>query len=255
MTRVVAGWGALADLSEDDLEPWTETADDVLRATNDLRDGTAVQVASLTEEAPVRLDHELAREATLGAARYLRASDRRLDAWRRDVGAYRDELQDARAQGEEYRGAVLGQIGAYNETRDGLQEYVDDAQAFDDDIDMFRDELQAAQSERQEIRSQLAALSGLAPRAVRDAHQRLELLLDTAVAATDVGIDLADETEELRDEGDAFTSGFDLPEYDEFVERSEQITAERDAAVAEWQEVVDRYLQRLGGDEPDRPAV
>jgi len=253
--RAVGGWALLTDLSEEDLLPWTQTADGVLRATNDLRDGAAQQVAGLQSEAPVRLDHGLAREATLGAARYLRASERELQQWRRDVRAYRAELEEARAEGEDYRAAVRGQVAAYNETRDGLQEYVDDAQAFDEEIDLFRDELQEAQSARQEIRSQLGVLSSLAPRAVRDAHQRLELLLMTAVSATDVGVDLADETEELRDEGDPFTSGFDLPEYEEFVERSEQITRERDAAVSEWEAAVDRYLDRLGGDKPRRPAV
>lgn len=255
VVQVVGGWAELADLSEEDLEPWTETADGVLGATNDLRDGTAQQAMALVDEEQVRLDYELAREATLGAARYLRDSDRKLGKWRSDVRAYRAELQAARAQGEEYQGAVLGQIATYNETRDSLQQYVDDAQSFDEEIDLFRDELQEAQSARQQVRTQSAGLSGVAPRSVRDAHQRLELLLVTAISATDVGIDLADETEELRDDGDGFTSGFDLPEYDEFVDRSEQITVERDAAVGEWQEAIDRYLDRLGGGEPERPTV
>ncbi|MTD47291.1 hypothetical protein GKE82_24100 [Conexibacter sp. W3-3-2] len=259
ITVVLDGLGTLATLSEKDLLPFTERAGAILEATNVLRDGLAERVSALSREedglTPIRVDHAAARAATLQAARYLKRSHERLEDWRQARVRYRKQRSSATRKAESYRGQIRGLLASYNETRDDLQEYVDDVKIFNESTGEFEDALNTARGKRERIRGQLVALNPTAPSRVRDEHQALVSLLDQAITATDSGVALARAAQDLRDLGDYETSGFELPEYDRFRELSDTITRQRDSAVAAWERQMAAYLRKLGGNPPKRPTV
>src|SRR3954452_5672019 len=91
---------------------------------------------------------------------------------------------------------------------------------------------------------------------VSEEQQALVAFLDKAIAGTQLGVELADATQEARDDFED-TSAFDLPEYQRFSEMSAEITRDRDAAMARWTAAVDARVRQLKHPKgaPNKPVV
>jgi hypothetical protein len=154
-----------------------------------------------------------------------------------------------------YRASVNGQMAAYAATRKDLQRYLDDVKDFGERIVAFRETLQDSRTKRQSIRGTLASMSP--PPALAGEHQALIGVLDKGIAGTEAGINLADATQALRDAGDDYTDGFDLPEYDRFSQVSAEISRELAAATGNWTAAMKTYVSRLKHPKgaPHRPRI
>jgi hypothetical protein len=203
-------------------------------------DAAAAPVAVMDPERPLRLQTRPIEALTEKVSRYLTTSSRKLAVYEKRMAKFRKRNRKRIQQAADYRSSVLAQMGAYNATRDDLQGYLSDAQSFYTQIDDFRLALQSAKSRRAGIRATLAALTP--PASIQGEHQRIVAVLDHAITATDLGVDLADAIQNLRDEGDVETSAFDLPEYAELGRQSQQITNERAGAMSNWTHSMDAYV-------------
>lgn len=251
---ILTAFSELSDVTASDLDAWDRAEREAVTALGEL-DAAAAAVAALNAERPLRLDGRAIESVVDETSTYFTKSARRLARYEKKMAKFRRANRKKLQSAADYKTTVESQMAAYNATRDDLQEYLDDAQEFNEQIDAFRDELQSAKAERQTIRSTLASL--VAPSAMQGQHQRLVAVLDHAIAATDIGVDLADATQDLRDDFDYETSGFELPEYDEFVDQSQQITGERDSAVSGWSSAVAAHIRRLKHPKgaPKRPTI
>ena len=251
---ILSAFADLGEVTADDLDSWDASEREAVAALGDL-DAAAAPVAAMDPEKPLRLDGRAIETVIDETSTYFTASAKKLARYEKRMAKFRRENRKELQAAANYKAGVESQMAAYNGTRDDLQEYLDDAQEFNEQIDAFKDELQAAKAERQSIRATLASLA--APGEVQGQHQRLVAVLDHAIAATDIGVDLADATQDLRDDGDYETSGFELPEYDEFVDQSQQITGERDSAVGGWSASVASHIRRLKHPKgaPKRPTI
>jgi hypothetical protein len=254
IVAIAEGYGGLSDVDARHLKAWAPDARAIVSAVTDL-EASAPNVAALDTERPVRFRPSAVNASVEHATTYLSGAAKKMARYKRRLAAYerkhRAEIQAATS----YQGAVLGQISAYRSTRTDLQKYLTDSKTFDAQIDDFRSTLQAQRDKRQSIRGTIASLT--APAGVSSAQQALMGVLDKAIAATGVGIDLADATQRLRDEEDFETSGFDLPEYSRFKDLSDEISRELDPAVASWNGAIAGALERIrnGKGAPKKPTI
>jgi hypothetical protein len=254
IVTILAGYANLADVTDADLDAWDNDERDIVSAFGEL-DAAVAPVAAMNPERPLRLNAAATETLTEKTSAYFTYSARKLAGYEKRMVKFRRKNRARIQQLANYRTTVQAQLAAYQATRKELQSYIDDATEFDDRIVDFRAALRDAKSRRAGIRSTLAALNPADE--LQSEHQRIVAVLDHAVSATDVGIDLANATEDLRDSGDYYTSGFELPEYDDFVRQSDQITAERDAAIGNWTRSLNRYESRLKNPKgaPKRPVI
>lgn len=254
ITAVLSAFSELGRVTEDDLDAWDESEHDAVVALGEL-DAAAAPVAAMDPERPLRLDSSQIEPVVELTSTYFTTSAARLARYERRMAKFRRKNRTKLQALANYAATVEAQMGAYRVTRNQLQDYLDDAQDFGELIVDFRESLQDAKSKRQGIRSTLAAMDPPAP--VESKHLKLIAVLDHAITATDLGVDLADATQRLRDSGDYETDAFELPEYDELSRQSDQITAERDAAMAEWGTAVKTYTRRLKHPKgaPSRPVI
>jgi hypothetical protein len=251
---ILVAFSDLGDVSAEDLDAWDASEREAVAALGEL-DVVAAPVASLDDEQPVRLDTRQVDAVVEKASAYLTESARRLASYERRMVKFRRKNRRKLQAAEDYAATVRAQVASYQATRKDLQEYFDDTKSFGDWIVDFRDALQDAKSKRQGIRSTLASLTP--PGALQGEQLTLVSVLDDAIAGTDVGVDLADATQRLRDTGDYETSGFELPEYDEFVNRSEQITAKLGSGMSAWTTSMDTLIRRIKHPRtaPKRPSI
>jgi chromosome segregation ATPase len=212
-------------------------------------------VVALSPEQPLHIETRDSEDAAEHASLLLTTATRKIARYEKKLAAFRRRHRQELKAASDYRLTVSTQISYYNATRRNLQQYLDAVKDDNEAIPVFRKALQDARREREGVRAALAALTVPPPLAAD--HQRLVSLLDRAISATDVGVELADAVEELRDSGDYVTSGFDLPEYQRFVDLSDDITQERNATVASWQTAIEGHIDRLEGSKggPRKPKI
>lgn len=254
MIAVLDGFAELSAVNDKNLHAWDDGERQIVSALGDL-DQTAAVIAAMDAEQPLRLDTRAVDASVEKTSAYLTTAAEHLARYEKRTARFRKKNRAKLQAAGDYRATVTTQMGVYQATRKELQQYVDDVKDFDTRIVAFRETLQTAKSRRQGVRSTLATLSP-SP-SVQGAHQRLIGVLDHAISATDLGVDLAVATQDLRDHGDVFTSAFDLPEYREFSSQSAQITTERDSAVAAWTAAINRHTKRLKHPKgaPERPVI
>jgi hypothetical protein len=249
----LSGIAGLQEVSASRLDAWDAGERQVIDALGDL-DAVAALVAAMDPQAPLRVDTRKLETTAGTTSTYLTTAAGRLARYERRMVSFRRKNRAKLQRAADYRASVETQMAAYRQTRRDLQDYIDDVKTFDDRIPQFRRTLRDARAKRQSIRGTLASMTpvpGLASQ-----HQALVAVLDKAIAGTESGIDLADATQQLRDEG-GDGSGFDLPEYRRFQEMSAEITRERDAAMATWTRGVEAYVRKLKHPKgaPHKPAV
>lgn len=251
---ILAGYAHLSDVTDADLDAWDDDERYIVSAFGQL-DAAVAAVAAMNPERPLRLNAAAIETLTEKTSAYFTGSAQKLAGYEKRMAKFRRKNRARMQQLADYRTTVQAQLAAYQATRKELQSYMDDATQFNERIVDFRAALRDAKSRRAGIRSTLAALNP--PDELQGEHQRIVAVLDHAVSTTDVGIDLANATQDLRDSGDFYTSGFELPEYDDFVRESDQITAERDAAMGNWTRSLDSYESRLTNPKgaPKRPVI
>ncbi len=212
-------------------------------------------MVALSPEQPLHIKTRDSEDAAEHASLLLTTAARKIARYEKKLAAFRRRHRQELKAASDYRLTVSTQISYYNATRRNLQQYLDAVKDDNEAIPVFRKALQDARREREGVRAALAALTVPPPLAAD--HQRLVSLLDRAISATDVGVELADAVEELRDSGDYVTSGFDLPEYQRFVDLSDDITQERNATVASWQTAIEGHIDRLEGSKggPRKPKI
>lgn len=250
---VLSGIGGLTEIKTTRLDAWDAGERQLVTALGDL-DAVAAPVAAMDPEAPLRIDTRQLETTAEAASTYLTTAADRLARYEKKMATFRRKNRAKLQTAADYRQGVEAQMAAYRQTRRDLQDYIDDVKTFDDHIPAFRRTLRDARAKRQSIRGTLASMTPV-PGLTRQ-HQALVAVLDKGVAGTDAGVDLADATQDLRDEG-GDGSGFDLPEYKRFQEMSAEITRERDAAVATWTRALDAYVNKLKHPKgaPHKPAV
>jgi len=249
----ITGDAQLADVTEKHLDAWDDAQSAVSNASGTL-DASNVQVVALDTKHPIRVNVTLLDHSTAHASRYLTKSAKRLANYERKLAAFRRKHRRQIQAAADYEASVSSQMSAYEQTRTDLQKYLTDAKEFYTHIDDFRSELQAAGTRRQGILSTLSSITPPAP--VAAAHQGLIDVLNKAVSGTEIGVRLADATQKLRDQGDG-TSGFDLPEYKQFQDASDEITNTLGANMAAWQSAVAAYEKSLksGKGAPEKPSI
>ena len=254
ITDIVAGYGNLEDVSADDLDAWDQAERAVIDALGQL-DAASTAVVALSPEQPLHIETRDPEDAAEHASLLLTTAARKLARYEKKLAAFRRRHRRDLKVASDYQVTVSAQIGFYNATRRNLQRYLDAVKDDDEAIPVFRNALQDARREREGVRATLASITAPTPLAAD--HQRLISLLDRAISATDVGVELADAVQELRDFGDYETGGFELPEYQRFVDLSDDITQERNAAVASWQAATERHIDRLQGSRggPKKPKI
>jgi hypothetical protein len=254
IVAIASAYAKLTDVDARHLDAWDIPQAHLTNALGTV-DSTAVAVQALDREALLRIDTRPAQMAAEHVAGYLTASARKLERYERRLAAYRRKHRAEIKVAADYRATVQMQMGAYGATRRELQQYINDVKDSDERIDAYRSALQDARRRREGIRATLASLT--APVAVASAHQRLIGVLDRAISATDVGVDLADAIQAIRYEGDPYTSAFDLPEYQRFQELSNQIGGEYNSAMGAWNARIDNYLDHLKGAKggPHKPVI
>lgn len=241
MLALARGTEQLKDVDQQHLNAWDDSEREMIDAIGGL-DASASTVARYDREQPLTIDPDTLERPVATVSSYLTSSAKKLARWQKKMVKFRRRNRAKLQAASSYRNAVQAQIAAYSGTRRELQKYIDDVRDFDDKIHDFRDELETARSKRQSIKSSLSALTP--PPSVAAAQQGLLSVLDLALSGTDAGIKLADATQDLRDEGDG-SSGFELPEYDEFKRISDDVTSRFAAASAAWNTAIDKHIHRL----------
>jgi hypothetical protein len=251
---IAEGYGHLTDVDARHLTAWDRDERAMVSAVSDL-EAAAPNVAAFDTKRPVRFAPSAVSGSVEHATVYLSRAAKKIARYKRRLATYRRKHRAEIAAATNYRGAVLGQISAYQGTRTELQKYLTDSKTFDAQIDDFRSTLQAQRDRRQSIRGSIASLT--APPGLSSAQQAVVGVLDKAIAGTGVGIDLADATQRLRDEGDFETSGFDLPEYTRFKDLSDEITRELSTATASWNGSMASAMERIrhGKGAPKKPII
>jgi hypothetical protein len=251
---VLSGFSDLSAVSAKSLDTWDVSERDVVNALGEL-DAVAAPVAALDREQPLRVDTRRVEAVVEKTSSYLTESARKLASYEKRTVKFRRKNRKKIQAAADYKATVESQMAAYQATRRDLQRYLDDTAKFGELIRDFKDALQSAKSKRQGVRATLASMA--VPNPIQGEQQRLIAVLDHAIAATDVGVDLADATQSLRDAGDYGTSGFDLPEYRDFASQSDAITSERDSAMSAWTAATAAYTKRLKNPKgaPKRPVI